>query len=242
MPWASNDDLPDSVRSALPADAQTRFRQVANGRMAAGDPEESAIRQAWTAVKNGWERPEDGGKWVRKAGARHTRAEFEQIQQMHDLAVSLGASCGGHEDDEDYGKTAPVTPAVDGVSFIKIELIKFDENLGLVLGWAIVCKEDGEPYFDTQGDHIPEDAMLKASAEFMAHSRVAKEMHRGDPVGAFVFAFPVTDEICKAMGIESRRTGLMVGVRPSADVLAKARAGKLTGFSIGGKRVVDERV
>lgn len=228
----------------------------------------------------------NGGKWVRKTGARHTRAEYEQIQQMHDLAVSLGASCGEHKDDEDAGldglklekewsddarEAALVARRANSAGsdrnsranrgtrrgfgekrdaafdkndspFLKVELIKFDESLGLVLGWAIVCKEDGEPYFDTQGDHIPEDAMLKASAEFMTHSRVAKEMHRGDPVGAFVFAFPVTDEICKAMGIESRRTGLMVGVRPSADVLAKARAGELVGFSIGGMRVVDERV
>lgn len=62
--WASNDDLPDNVRG-LPAAAQTVFRRVANDRMKAGAGEVSAIRQAWTAVKNGWEKK--GDQWVRKA-------------------------------------------------------------------------------------------------------------------------------------------------------------------------------
>ena len=49
------------------------------------------------------------------------------------------------------------------------EIKKVDEELGLVMGFAIICKIDGEPYFDTQGDHIPEDSMLKAatSAAFL---------------------------------------------------------------------------
>ena len=34
------------------------------------------------------------------------------------------------------------------------ELIKVDESLGLVLGYAMVCTENGEPYYDLQGDYI----------------------------------------------------------------------------------------
>lgn len=198
MPWQSNEDLPEAVRSALPAGAQTRFRQVGNERLRAGDSDSSAIAQAWHVVGLGWKKPKDGGRWVRK----------DDNQQP----------------------------------FAKVSVTKFNEDLGLVFGYAIVCKEDGEPYFDLQGDHIPEDAMLKAAADFMQHSRVAKEMHAGEQVGDVVFAFPLTEDTAAALGITAKRTGLLLGMRPSPDVLAKFRDGTLTGFSIGGSRMVDRVV
>lgn len=120
------------------------------------------------------------------------------------------------------------------------EVLKVDESLGLVLGWAIVCTKDGEPYWDLQDDHIPEDAMLKASADFMEGARVAKEMHSGDAAGSVVFAFPLTTEIAAAFGVETKTTGLMIAVKPEPDMLAKFRDGTLTGFSIGGSRLEDE--
>lgn len=121
------------------------------------------------------------------------------------------------------------------------EVLKVDDNLGLVLGWAIVCKQDGADYFDLQNDHIPEDAMLKASADFMQNSRVAKEMHSGGAAGSVVFAFPMTTDIAKAFGVETQTTGLMIAMRPDSDeMLAKFRDKTFTGFSIGGTRVTDE--
>lgn len=125
-------------------------------------------------------------------------------------------------------------------AFVKADVAKINEELGLVLGWAICCKVDGEPYFDVQGDHIPEDAMFKAAFDFMLHSRVAKEMHSGEQVGDVVFAFPLTAEVAKAMEIETRKTGLMIAMRPGPDIMAKYRDGTYKGFSIGGSRGVDE--
>lgn len=130
----------------------------------------------------------------------------------------------------------------DQPSFIKAEVVKVSDELGLVFGWAITCKVDGESYFDSQGDHIPEDSMLKALADFMEHSRVAKEMHGGEQVGEVVFAFPLTAEVAKAMGIETKFTGAMVAMKPGPEVLAKFRDGIYTGFSIGGFRLLDEDV
>lgn len=124
----------------------------------------------------------------------------------------------------------------------RAEVVKVDESLGLVLGYAIVCKVDGEDYFDVQGDHIPEDAMLAAALDFMQESRVAKEMHAGEQVGQVVFAFPLTTEVAKAFGIRCKKTGLLVAMKPDADVLAKFKDGTYTGFSIGGSRVKDEEV
>lgn len=124
----------------------------------------------------------------------------------------------------------------------RTSVVKVDDTLGLVMGYAIVCKEAGEDYFDLHGDHIPEEAMLKAALDFMQNSRVAKEMHAGDEVGQVVFAWPMTTEVAKAFGFEVQKTGLLIAMRPDKDMLAKFRDGTLTGFSIGGNRVEDEEV
>ena len=117
---------------------------------------------------------------------------------------------------------------------------KVDGELGIVFGFAIVSKVNGKDYVDTQGDIVPEDSMLKASADFMRGDRMAKDMHSGGKVGQVVFAFPLTTEIAKALKVETEKTGLIVGMKPSSDeLLAKYKSGEYTGFSIGGKRVRD---
>lgn len=121
------------------------------------------------------------------------------------------------------------------------QLLKVDDSLGLVFGYGIVCTEKGEPYYDTQGDHIPESAMLEAAADFMLKSRASTDMHARDDGkvvadGTIVFAFPLTADVAKAFGIQTEKTGLMVAMKPSAEVLAKFKDGTYTGFSIGGAR------
>lgn len=127
------------------------------------------------------------------------------------------------------------------------EVMKTDDELGLVFGLAVVCLEDGKPYFDSYGDHVPEDVMLKHAADFMANSRVSTDMHAredGKPVpdGSVVFAFPLTSAIAKSLGFEPKRTGLLIGMKPSPEVFAKFKSGEYTGFSIGGFRGEDEPV
>lgn len=126
--------------------------------------------------------------------------------------------------------------------FTRVEIAKVDEQLGLVFGFAVVSKIDGEPYFDSHGDHIPEAPMLEAATDFMLHSRVAKEMHSGAPVGEVVFAFPLTTEVARALEIETRKTGLVIAMQPREETLAKFRSGEFSGFSIGGARLEDEDV
>lgn len=122
-------------------------------------------------------------------------------------------------------------------------VVKVDEGHGLVLGYAIVCKTGGEDYFDLQGDHIPEDAMLGAAVAFMLKGGAAKEMHVGGVAGKILFAWPLTTDIAKAFGIDTPTTGLMIAMKPDDPaVLAKFRDGTYTGFSIGGSRVKDEEV
>jgi hypothetical protein len=129
------------------------------------------------------------------------------------------------------------------------QVIKVSDELGLVFGFAIVCKQNGEDYFDIQGDHIPEDSMLKAATDFMLNSRMAGNMHERDddgnpvPSGQVVFAFPLTTEVAKALDIETSQTGLMIAMKPdSSEILEKYRKGEYTGFSIGGSYVETEEV
>jgi hypothetical protein len=132
-----------------------------------------------------------------------------------------------------------------------VRIAKIDESLGLVMGWAIVCKVEGEDYYDLNIDrdtgervpeHIPEDAMLKASAEFMENSRVGNEMHKGPDSGTYVFAFPLTTDIAEKMGIVSKYTGLMVAYKPTPEVFEKFKDGTYSGFSIEGRRLRSEMI
>ena len=114
------------------------------------------------------------------------------------------------------------------------KIAKVDDELGLVFGYAIICTEKDEPYYDTQEDHIPEETMLKAALDFSENSAVVKDMHAGEPKGSCVFMFPLTKQIAESLNIETDKTGLLVAVKPEKDMLNKFKSGELTGFSIGG--------
>lgn len=122
-------------------------------------------------------------------------------------------------------------------------ILKVDEKLGIVFGYAIVCKENGEDHFDLQNDHIPEDTMLKSALDFSVNYSVAKEMHSGKTFGGYPFLFPMTEAIAKSLNIKIEKSGLIVGFKPDRDdVLQKYISGEYTGFSIGGEEISVEEV
>lgn len=126
-------------------------------------------------------------------------------------------------------------------TFVKFSKDSVQDSIGMAFGWAIVCTENGQPYVDLQNDIIPEDAMVKAAADFMAGPRIGKEMHQGDQVGQVVFAMPLTKDVMDANGIMAEKSGLLIGWKPSDPaVLAKIKDGTYKGFSIGGERIRDE--
>lgn len=121
----------------------------------------------------------------------------------------------------------------DEVNARKIEVTacKVDSRLGLVFGYAIVCKiknADGEfeDYYDsgtedpTDGevysDHITEKAMLEGVTEFMKSARVATEMHERelDDDGNRVL-----DEEGRAIPVQK---GVVVHSFPLTEDIAKA--------------------
>lgn len=134
---------------------------------------------------------------------------------------------------------------------VDVSITKVDDNLGVVFGYAIICKQDGKDYFDLNVDrssgkrvpeHITEKAMLEAALDF-ADSRIAKEMHWEAEEGTVPFIFPLTTEIAKAFGLKTNTTGLLIGMKPkNKRLLKKFQTGEYTGFSIGGSRVKMEVV
>lgn len=222
------------VQKFLPPAAMEIFTKAANDADGAGQAFNDCIRAGWAATKEaGWQAPSTGKKWVLVnkgepgVGDVHATAPMggKKPKKPGDTTV---------DDDGDGADCAKEFTA---------KVLKVDGGHGLVFGWAIVCKQAGEDYFDTQGDHIPEDSMLAASLDFMLNARVAKDMHQGEEIGPIVFAWPMTGDIAKAMGVETGgQTGLMIAMKPPADILQKFRNGDYTGFSIGGSRVEDEEV
>lgn len=64
MPYASNAALPKPVRDALPAAAQSVFRNVVNSQEERGLSTERAFASAWAALKaQGWVKGADDEKW-----------------------------------------------------------------------------------------------------------------------------------------------------------------------------------
>lgn len=123
---------------------------------------------------------------------------------------------------------------------LKGKIEKVDASLGLAFGYAIVCEEDGQPYFDKdssgESHHIPPSTMMAAAKEFAKSARSAKEMHTGDDIGFTPFLFPMTSEVAQALGMTVQKTGLLIGMAPDdKEVLAKFADGTYTGFSIGGR-------
>lgn len=66
MPYQKTSDLPDSVKDHLPKHAQEIFLAAFNSATEEYDEEETAFKVAWSAVKNKYEKGEDGN-WHKKA-------------------------------------------------------------------------------------------------------------------------------------------------------------------------------
>lgn len=118
---------------------------------------------------------------------------------------------------------------------------KVDDSLGLVFGYAMVCKIDGKDHYDLQGHHIPEDTMLRVLTKFVENGAVAKEMHTGEAIGKYLYVFPMTTDVAKSLDIQVKQTGALVAMKPDSEsTLQKFRDGTFTGFSIGGIKPVFE--
>ena len=75
MPYKTNEELPEAVKSALPAEAQNVWREVFNKTIGEGsgdDAEEAARQAAWGAVKTAGFEKGDDGTWAKRADMAET--------------------------------------------------------------------------------------------------------------------------------------------------------------------------
>lgn len=123
-------------------------------------------------------------------------------------------------------------------SDVKIEgqILKQDSEERLVYGWAYVSTNKGEISLDHSGEFVRPDQIAKAATNFMLSMRTAKRMHSGGKIGEVVHSMPLTNDIAKALGIQSDREGWLVAIKVYDDqVWQDVKSGKLAAFSIGGK-------
>jgi len=121
------------------------------------------------------------------------------------------------------------------------EILKVDDEQRLIYGWGSVVTKKGIPVVDLQGDVIEAETLVKAVNEFMEHVRVGKTMHEGEATGQVIHSLPITDEICKALGIQCDREGWIVAYKVYDDeVWKRVKSGELKAFSIGGRATKEE--
>jgi hypothetical protein len=119
---------------------------------------------------------------------------------------------------------------------IRADVVKSDKEQQIVYGWASVVSVDGEPVVDKQGHIISSEEMEKMANDFMMSERTAKAMHTGDSVGSIIHSVPLTKELAKALGADTRVEGWLIGVKVSDDeVWKQVKDGTFKAFSIGGK-------
>ena len=116
------------------------------------------------------------------------------------------------------------------------EILKRDDEERLAFGWAYVSTVDNQISLDHSGEFIRPDQLAKAATNFMLSLRTAKTMHSGASIGEVVHSMPLTNEIAKALGIQSNREGWLVAIKVYDDqVWQDVKSGKLAAFSIGGR-------
>lgn len=263
MPYSSNKDLPDSVKSKLSNDRQSQWREVFNQSISDGLSEERAFQNAWGVVKvqkaeyQGREvdldKPFRTPKGPKKFAVYVKDGDTVKIVRFGDPNMEIRRDDpearanfrSRHNCDSKTDKTTAGywscrmwdLKSVSDITKSSIEgqVLKTDESQRIVMGWASVISENGEPVIDRQGDIIKADELFRATTEFMKSARDSLRMHTGNKIGTVVHSFPMTKEIAKSVGIETNREGWLVGIHVADDKVWKSvQSGELSAFSIGG--------
>lgn len=108
----------------------------------------------------------------------------------------------------------------------------------LAYGWASASGGNGQPLVDLQGDSIAEAELVKAAHRFIADRRVARSMHKGEPIGEIVESAVLTSAVQQALGIDLGSVGWWIAVKLADEATwLRVQSGELTGFSLGGRAV-----
>ena len=116
------------------------------------------------------------------------------------------------------------------------KVLKIDETLKTVFGWASVIEENGLTVVDRQGDMISEPTLQKAVHGYIMDERAGKVMHKGKRVADVVESLVMTKDLQKALGIDLNKSGWLIGMKIRDEELWKqVKSGDFPTFSIGGQ-------
>jgi cation transport regulator ChaB len=119
---------------------------------------------------------------------------------------------------------------------IEGQIVKQLDEERLAFGWAYVATVKGEVSLDHSGEFIRPELLAKAATNFMLSMRTAKRMHSGESIGEVIHSMPLTNDVAKALGIQSDREGWIIAIKVYDDqVWQDVKSGKLSAFSIGGR-------
>jgi len=123
------------------------------------------------------------------------------------------------------------------------KILKVDDELRVVWGWASVISKNGKTITDTQDDQIQSEVLVKAAHEFMRESAEGGFMHVPDlKVGTIVESMVFTKALQDALGVKvldkadgQQIEGWLVGFSVESEKLWKrVKSGEYAQFSIGG--------
>ena len=112
MPYASNEELPDAIKEALPTKAQDIFRAAFNAAAKKYNNESRGFKIAWAAVKNAGWRKDKSGKWRM---SKHVIAKVDPDKQRVWGWASVVVTKAGHpvvDADEDIIEPEELEQAV----------------------------------------------------------------------------------------------------------------------------------
>lgn len=211
MPWSSNRDLPKSIRTSLPDEAQTTWRHIANAAIQEYKTDESrALATAWAGLRRaGWQKSKDG-KWIKEV-----KKEEPTCSSVH-VPVPLGTKRKSYD----------------------FNIQKANIEKQLAFGWAMLSStRDGTPVVDHQKDMIDEADLEDLAYKFVRLYREAGEMHLRGGVGELVESVVFTKEKQALMGVPGGYlpVGWWVGFYISDSTVWEAvKNGTYKAFSIEG--------
>lgn len=139
MPYQNNSDLPARVREAMPAKAQSIFRNTFNSVMAGeGATEASAFAQAYGAVENAGYHQNTEGDWVKKQDDTwRSEFEFSKVDESAHLVF------GWFSVAEDINGNIVVDKQGDYIEPQDLEVAAYD--------YVLYAREAGEMHDKTTG-------------------------------------------------------------------------------------------
>jgi len=172
MPYASNQNLPESVRNSLPAAAQSIFRNAFNSSFDKDNDEEKANKIGWGAVKNaGWAK--EGDTW------KKINSELKDIE-----IFSVGMHGGENFTEADLDEMANNFVALK--DYVKpVFKLAHKNKMHLkdgqpALGWASEVKRVGKKLIASFTD-VPET--IKKAISRKLYKRVSSEIYNGLNIG-----------------------------------------------------------